>query len=256
MLTKKLLPAAVTSALLLGAGLAQAQSAEGEDKGMEESSAHSISANITLASDYTFRGISQTDEKPAIQGGLDYAHETGIYIGTWWSNVNFDEASNDNDYHPYGGSNASTEADYYVGFAGETDGGFGYDISYIYFDYKGDSNFDYQEFALAFSYVGFTLGVNYSDEYLGNGGPEFWYPYIEYSHSLFWDLSLDLHYGYNDASDADYDFFGSDDTYSDWSVTVGLSALGLDWAVAYVDTDLDDLDAADARAVFSVSKSF
>jgi len=244
MLTKKLLPAAVTSALLLGAGLAQAQSAEGQDKGMEESSAHSISANVTLASDYTFRGISQTDEKPAIQGGFDYAHETGLYAGVWASNVNFGETSN-----------ASSEMDYYGGFAGETDGGFGYDISYIYFDYRGDSYFDYQEFALAFSYVGVTLGVNYSDEYLGNGGPEFWYPYVEYSLSLPYDFSLDFHYGYNDASDADYDFFGSDDTYSDWSVTLGVSALGLDWAVAYVDTDLDDLDAADARAVFSVSKS-
>jgi len=145
--------------------------------------------------------------------------------------------------------------DFYGGFAGETDGGFGYDISYIYFDYKGDSNFDYQEFSLAFSYVGFTLGVIYSDEYLGNEGPEFWYPYAEYSLSLPHDFSLDFHYGYNDASDADYDFFGSDDTYSDWSVTLGVNYLGLDWAVAYVDTDLDDLDAADARAVFSVSKS-
>lgn len=253
MFTKKLLPAAVTSALLFGAGLTHAQSAEGEDKGsmVDEGPTHSISANVTLASDYTFRGISQTDEKPAIQGGFDYEHETGLYIGTWWSNVNFGYATQPEDSY----SNASTEADFYGGFAGETDGGFGYDIGYIYFDYKGDSDFDYQEFALAFSYVGVTLGVNYSDEYLGNGGPDFWYPYAEYSLSLPWDLSLDFHYGYNDASDADYDFFGSDDTYSDWSVTLGASALGLDWAVAYVDTDLDDNKNADGRAVFSVSKS-
>lgn len=236
MLTKKLLPAAVTAALLSATGVAQ---------GMDEGSTHAISANVTLASDYTFRGISQTDEKPAIQGGFDYEHETGLYLGTWASNVNFGE-----------GSNSSTEMDFYAGFAGESDGGVGYDVAYIFFDYRGDSGFDYQEFAFSLSYEGFALGVIYSDEYLGNGGPEFWYPYAEYSYTFEEaQVSLDLHYGYNDASDADYDFFGSDDSYSDWSVTLGYSALGLDFALAYVDTDLDDLDAADSRAVFSISKS-
>jgi len=241
MLNKKLLTAAVVAAVLAGPGIALA-----DEPGtmMDEGATHGISANVTLASDYTFRGISQTDEKPAIQGGFDYEHSTGLYIGTWASNVNFGE-----------GSNASTEMDFYAGFAGESDGGLGYDVSYIYFDYKGDSPFDYQEFSFALSYVGATLGVIYSDEYLGNGGPEFWYPYVEYGFSFKNDISLDLHYGYNDASDADYDFFGSDDTYSDWSVTLGYSAFGVDFAVAYVDTDLDDLDAADARAVFSISKS-
>lgn len=241
MLNKKLLTAAVTTALMAGAGFTQAdETATMTDEG----ATHEISANITLASDYTFRGISQTDEKPAIQGGFDYEHSTGLYVGTWASNVNFGE-----------GSNSSTEMDFYGGFAGETDGGLGYDVSYIFFDYKGDSDFDYQEFGFALSYVGVTLGVYYSDEYLGNDGPEFWYPYLQYSYGFDFGVSLDLHYGYSDASDADYDFFGSDDTYSDWSIGLGYSAFGVDFAVAYVDTDLDDLDAADARAVFSISKS-
>ena len=240
MFTKKLIPAAVSVALFSGAALTQAM--DGDTEGM--GGPHAISANVTLASDYTFRGISQTDEKPAIQGGLDYEHDTGLYIGTWASNVNFGS-----------GSNSSTEWDIYGGFAGETDGGFGYDIGYIYFDYKGDSEFDYQEIALSFSYAGFGFGVIYSDEYLGNDGPEFWYPFVDYSYSFANDISIDLHAGYDDASDADFDFFGSDDSYTDWSVTVGYNYLGLDFALAYVDTDLDDLDAADARAVFSISKS-
>lgn len=245
MFNKKLLTAAVTATVLAGTGVAQAQ-----DPGTmtDEGATHGISANVTLASDYTFRGISQTDEKPAIQGGFDYEHPTGLYLGTWASNVNFGE-----------GSNSSTEMDFYGGFAGESEGGLGYDVSYIYFDYKGDSNFDYQEFGFALSYVGATLGVYYSDEYLGNGGPEFWYPYAQYSTALFDDkISLDLHYGYSDASDGNksIEFDGSNDTYSDWSVTFGYSAFGVDFAVAYVDTDLEsDFDAGDARAVFSISKS-
>src|SRR5690554_5200838 len=46
-----------------------------------------ISANLTIASDYAFRGISQTDQRPAIQGGFDYAHGSGLYVGTWASNI-------------------------------------------------------------------------------------------------------------------------------------------------------------------------
>lgn len=56
-----------------------------------EDGAHSTSANIGLFSDYIFRGISFTDDKPAIQGGFDYAHTSGFYAGTWASNLSIDE---------------------------------------------------------------------------------------------------------------------------------------------------------------------
>ena len=57
-----------------------------------------ITGNVAMTSDYVFRGISQTDNQMAIQGGLDYAHESGIYVGTWASNVSpdfFNGAGND-----------------------------------------------------------------------------------------------------------------------------------------------------------------
>src|SRR5688572_5950194 len=51
-------------------------------------SPHVFTGNIALVSDYRFRGISQTFEKPALQGGFDYTHEpSGIYLGNWNSNV-------------------------------------------------------------------------------------------------------------------------------------------------------------------------
>jgi uncharacterized protein (TIGR02001 family) len=76
MLHKKLLPASIAAALLVGAASAQAE----------------ISANVTLATDYTFRGISQTGERGALQGGFDWAGESGIYTGIWASNVDFEGA--------------------------------------------------------------------------------------------------------------------------------------------------------------------
>ena len=69
MLNKKLLTAALASALLAGA----ATSAQAEIE---------ISGNVALTSDYKFRGISQSNEDIAIQCGFDVAFENGIYIGT------------------------------------------------------------------------------------------------------------------------------------------------------------------------------
>ena len=48
---------------------------------------HTFTSNVTLASEYIYRGIGQTNRKPAIQGGFDYAHSSGVYLGTWASNV-------------------------------------------------------------------------------------------------------------------------------------------------------------------------
>ena len=46
-----------------------------------------VSGSVGLVSDYRFRGVSQSDEQLAIQGGLTIAHESGVYIGTWGSNL-------------------------------------------------------------------------------------------------------------------------------------------------------------------------
>jgi uncharacterized protein (TIGR02001 family) len=61
-----------------------------------------VTGNMTIASDYRFRGISQTYRGPAIQGGIDYAHDSGFYIGNWNSSVNW-LAGNDIESDIYGG---------------------------------------------------------------------------------------------------------------------------------------------------------
>ena len=82
-----------------------------------------ITGNAGLFSDYRFRGISQTDKKPAFQGGFDVAHSSGLYIGNWNSNV---------DSALYSGANI--EMDFYAGFKGAVaDTGVGYDIGAIYY---------------------------------------------------------------------------------------------------------------------------
>ena len=55
----------------------------------EEKSAHSIDFNIGLFSQYIFRGLQQTNGNPALQGSVDYSHESGLYAGTWFSTISW-----------------------------------------------------------------------------------------------------------------------------------------------------------------------
>jgi len=80
-----------------------------------EDSPHEFSANVALTTDYRFRGLSQTNEDPAIQGGFDYGYSgdalpVSFYAGVWASSLDFDVADPDD---------ADLEIDFYGGFTGE-----------------------------------------------------------------------------------------------------------------------------------------
>jgi len=219
--------------------------------------AASYTGNVAVATDYVFRGVSQTLERPAIQGGFDATFDSGIYAGIWASNVNFN-------------TDASTEMDYYGGFSGT----FGctscsYKIGFIYYDYDGDPQFDYVEAAASVTYGGLTVGLNYSPEYLGDGTTdavgdevEFYYPYANYSYALPADFTLALHVAMNIISE-DGVFEPEEDEYTEWSVGVSRTFEeigGITLGLTYWDTTVDDLfgvdaDDADARVVFSASKA-
>lgn len=251
MLNKKLLTAAVGTALLAGAVTTPVQ-------------AFDISANVALVSDYRFRGISQTGEDAAIQGGFDASFEPGFYVGTWASSVDFGDIDDGS------GSYGTMEIDYYVGWAGPIgDTDFGVDVGYFYYQYPGDTVDpvgDYQEFNVTGSWKDISLGITYSDDFYAETG-EYWYYSAGYSFSFMEDFSLGFSVGYNDFEDEGY--FGpfgtssyDETSYTDWSVTLGYSVFGVDLAVAYIDTDLDDEDCfgdsgiCGETAVFSMSKSF
>ena len=218
---------------------------------------NTYSANVTLASDYVFRGISQTQEKGAIQGGFDAVLDNGIYAGVWASNVNFDT----------GATGASTEVDYYGGYSGTLGcGDCAYKIGFIYYRYEGDTKFDYIEAAGSLTFGGLTVGLNYSPEYLGDGttdavGDEvdFYYPYVNYSHALPWDLTLGLHAAYNKMGEKGVFEPGQDD-YTEWSVALGKSFDGFSLSLTYWDTDTHSLYSpldgdGGARVVFALSKA-
>lgn len=240
MLTRKLLPAAVGVALLAGASSSAMAAPE-------------ISANVALTSDYKFRGISQSNEDIAIQGGFDLGFENGLYVGTWASSVDFDTNGS--------GFDGSLELDYYAGWAMETESGVGVDVGYLYYDYPGDEGAegDYQELYGSVSFASVTLGLAYSDDYYGETG-DFLYYYGDYSLGLAENLSLDFHIGFNDLDEDGGFLSNNEDSYIDYSIGLTASYLAVDWTLAYVGTDLDEEDVfgtewGDDSLIFTVSKS-
>jgi uncharacterized protein (TIGR02001 family) len=93
---------------------------------------HSLTGNVGLFSQYIFRGLTQTDRKPAVQGGFDYEHRSGLYAGTWASNVSW---LRDGGVYQSGGSG---EFDLYGGFRNTVPGtDFSYDVGGLYYWYPG-----------------------------------------------------------------------------------------------------------------------
>jgi len=190
----------------------------------------SVSANVSIATDYVWRGFSQTLENPAVSGGFDWAPTDNWYVGTWASNVDY-------------GDLANLELDVYGGWATELESGLGIDlgfIQYVYFDHAAD--YDFNEIYAGLSHSGFSGKLSYDTDNKNT--------YIEagYDYELSNGISIGAHIG-------NYDFdLGGD--YTDYSIGVSGSYAGLDYGLTFYDTDVDAVAEADGRVVLSIGKSF
>jgi uncharacterized protein (TIGR02001 family) len=127
----------VSAAFVAGSAFAQAPAAPAAP-----ASPHTFTGNVGLYSQYIFRGLTQTDRQPAIQGGFDYAHSSGFYLGTWASNISWLKENLSAPPATITGqyaSGGSAEIDFYGGYKstfGKTD--FTYDIGLLFYWYPGD----------------------------------------------------------------------------------------------------------------------
>ena len=97
-------------------------------------SPHTFTYNVGLYSQYIFRGLTQTNQDPALQGGVDYAHSSGFYLGSWASNISW--LSDAGAYE-----SSSLELDIYGGFANTIgDSGVGYNVGVLQYIYPGDKS--------------------------------------------------------------------------------------------------------------------
>ncbi len=123
-----------------------------------------VSYNVGLSSDYIFRGITQTTHAPAVHGGLDYSHSTGLYVGTWASNVKWIK-----DRDAIATGDANVELDTYFGIKNSVANDYGYDVGYVRYNYLGTytsqvgfNNADTSEIYGAASYKFVSLKYSYS----------------------------------------------------------------------------------------------
>ena len=250
------------------AGTAFAETEEAAD------SAFTFSANVTIASDYRFRGISQTENNFAIQGGFDLSHESGFYIGTWASNLS--------GWGTFGGAN--TELDLYGGYGTEI-GNFALDGGVIWYLFPaGLDNTSYGELyasiGTSLAGVDLTVGANYAPPQsalsLDGENEDNIYVYGDAGIGLgSLPVALSAHLGYSDgnAGQGPNGWVASPTgTFLDWSIGLAyaLPFAPLEVSVTYVDTDIGREEAAEfalinpgyrfgigrATAVFAISGSF
>lgn len=213
-----------------------------------------LELNAGLYSDYRTRGISQTQNDPALQGSATLLHGSGLYAGIWASNVDF-------------GYDTRTrqELDYYAGYYWQLNDDIALDLSYIDYVYPRQSEFNYGEYHAELNAYGAFLGGNYADD-LG-GDQSYLYSYLGYRAELPWELGLELRYGQVDYKDPlFYSASGDDrDGYHEWEAKLGRELFELDWSLSYVDTDLSAAECASfngfddvcaATLVVGVSKTF
>lgn len=210
------------------------------------------SANVALTSDYVFRGISQSNENPAIQGGVDYTNGQ-FYAGTWASSIDF--GTNASGTH----SAADLELDVYGGVR-PTLGPFSLDLGVIGYLYPGSTddfgNYDYWEgYARASvaptQHTTLAVAAYYSPDFTNESG-EAWYVEANGSAALSDALSVSGAVGYQTV---DTPIFASTDHYTTWNVGATYTTHGFGFDLRYVGTDLDNLSAADDRVVFTIKRS-
>jgi uncharacterized protein (TIGR02001 family) len=207
-----------------------------------------ITATATLTNDYDFRGISQTQGDPAFQLGLNYAAESGVYMGIWGSNVKF---RNTADYEPYG-RRPSSELDLYLGWGGgDSEASFGYDFGAIYYGYPNGGTINYPEVYAGISKGMFAFKGWYSWDFNGSGDTSY-YADANLDMPMASGFSFLLHMGY---SGGEYhDATSGAGEYMDWAAGVAYDVGGWTAALKYVDgSDMDTNPRNLGRFVFSLS---
>lgn len=229
---------------LSGAAFAQTKAPEPD---------YNLSFNAGLTSDYRYRGISQSRLKPALQGGADFAHKSGFYVGTWASTIRWLE--------DMPGGRGPVEWDLYGGYKGQIAKDWSFDVGYLRYQYPREN---------------FTPSVNTDELY---GAVSFGPATLKYSHAVsnlfgfansknsgYLDLSagFDLGSGWSLVPHIGYQRVknNSSFSYTDYSLALNKDIDGLVLSAALVGTDVKTYVAPNGKnlgrdgLVLSVKKNF
>lgn len=229
----------MTRTLLCAALLAAAPAAIAQD------SDSPFSGSVALFSDYVFRGLSQTDEKPALQGSFTYTHDSGLYAGVWVSNVDFGD-----------GFGSGTELDTYIGFGTQMTDQLGLDLQLVRYNYAGldDNNaFEYNELLVNVNYNEIVTGtIGWSNDVFASGENGL-YLAVGASYPLSEALAMNANVGR-------YSLPGEIADYMDFGLGLSYELAPVSLSLNFIGTDGDARDTfgpvADNRVVAGVTFEF
>lgn len=243
---------------LLTVSLLLASAATFAEESTETTPAISVSGSMTMATDYRFRGVSNSNRDPAIQGAVTFAHKSGAYLSLWASNADI-------------GAGGNVEADFFVGYILPITGKSFLDINYADVNYPGtikEYHTDFSEFGVNYNHsdlmIGgdyFTAGVFYSPEFAFKSGTEI-YLNTSYKFPVYKNIKLVSSLGYTKLEDNEQfaKAFGGDgqqDDYFDYKVGLGAEVLGLSSELVWIDNNIDsDANMMKGSVVFSLTKQF
>lgn len=249
MLTSFRGPIAATIAVL-AIGVATPAVAQDES----ESGPVTVSANVSLTTDYRFRGVSLSGGDPAVQGGVDVSHESGFYVGVWSSSIDGGDA--------YG----EMEFDVYGGWSGALSDAVSVDVGLLYYAYPTEElglDTDYWEpYASATFNLGpaeATVGAAYAFEQDSLGGEDNLYVYTDLGAGIpNTPITLSGHIGYTDGVLAPPFLAGSTDQSGlDWSIGASVTSGILDVGVSYIGVEGPSIDGfTDDAIVGTITASF
>ena len=275
----------VLASSLLAAGLLSAacftQSAMAEDAPAAVAAPEPgpFTANVTLTNDYRYRGISQSGLNPAIQGGFDYAHPSGFYIGNWNSSISWisDSAS----AYPGSSVSAPIEMDFYAGYKHDWSEGFIADLGVLQYFYPtsglpgGFTNPNTKELYVAQNFtvdkltgfVKFSVAVTNLFGFNSSSGSNYTDLTLNYDTGV-WGLALNGHVGYQYVAGTAFSGGPSNSSlysYTDWKLGVTKDfGSGFSGSLAYVATNANNYayvnpngtNLGRAGVLVSVTKTF
>lgn len=213
-----------------------------------------FSGTATLTSDYDYRGISQTDGDPALQGSVLFNTDIGFYASAWGSTL---------DWGP--DSDADVEVDYFGGFTREFgDSGLSWDLGVLAYTYPGLSSANFIEYYGGLVYGGFNIKASYSDDFAGVGESG-WYINGGYTYKAESGFSAFVYGGYSfgNAFDEETGPAVGFPEYWNYGVGVGYTAEHLYFEIKGVGTDQkapykisSGVFANDLRVLLTVTVSF
>ena len=244
-------------AALAFAAAAPASAQDESNRPTAPPSAFEVSGDLSLMSDYRFRGVSRSDEDPTVQAGLNVRHESGFYAGARATILRGQDPFRAR--NPALRDQGDAEIDLYAGYGAALGGGFEIDGGLVYYAFAGAAGpSDYAEPYASLSYLigpaQLTAGAKYAPSQAGTGHQDMLYIYGQL------DVAVPLRPWAFTASAGRQDW-GAYGSYWNWSLGAryhlripGLPASEI--GLSYVDTDLPGIAGQDAGVRLAVELSF